>query len=196
MTSEDVIHSFYVPAFRVKQDVLPGRYTTVWFEATRPGTYHLFCAEYCGAEHARMGGKVIVMEPEEYQRWLESTGTVTPPQEMGASLFEQFICDTCHFDDDSARGPSLVGIAGQEAKLVDGRTMVRNDDYLRASIVRSNEHVVEGYLQIMPIYQGQINEVGIQQLITYIKSLGGGGAAASAPQPAPAAAGPSETEAR
>ena len=180
MTSEDVIHSFFVPAFRVKQDVIPGRYTSLWFEATKTGTYHLFCTEYCGAEHARMGGSVIVMEPEDYQAWLAGQGTVAAPKDLGASLFEQHICNTCHYDDGSGRGPSLVGIVGQEVKLADGRTLVRDDEYLRTSILQPNAHVVEGYLQIMPTFQGQISEVGVQQLITYIKSLGGGEAATSA----------------
>lgn len=186
MTSEDVIHSFFVPAFRVKQDVIPGRYTTVWFEATKTGTYHLFCAEYCGAEHARMGGSVIVMEPDDYQTWLSGLGTVAAPKDLGASLFEQYICNTCHFDDGSGRGPSLVGIVGKEVRFVDGRTLVRDDEYLRTSILQPNAAVVEGYLQIMPTFQGQISEVGLQQLITYIKSLSGGGEAAQSAAVLPA----------
>ncbi len=180
MTSEDVIHSFFVPAFRVKQDVIPGRYTTLWFEATKTGTYHLFCAEYCGADHSRMGGSVIVMEPDDYQAWLAGQGTVAAPKDLGASLFEQHICNTCHFDDGSGRGPSLVGIVGKEVKLADGRTLVRDEDYLRSSILQPNTHVVEGYLQIRPTFQGQLSEVSLQQLITYIKSLGGEAAAESA----------------
>ncbi len=176
MTSEDVIHSFFVPAFRVKQDVLPGRYTTVWFEATKPGTYHLFCAEYCGAEHSRMIGSVVAMPRDEYETWISGLGAAASPEELGKALFEQYICDTCHEDGGraaSGRGPALTGIYGQEATLDDGRTIVRDDDYLRTSILRPNEHVLQGYLRIMPTYQGQIGEEGVLQLISYIKSLGG-----------------------
>lgn len=172
MTSEDVIHSFFVPAFRVKQDVLPGRYTTLWFEATKTGTFHLFCTEYCGAEHAQMIGSVIVMEPEDYADWLAGTGDVVAPKSAGAGLFEQYTCNTCHYDDGSGRGPSLVGIMGEEVRLADGRTVVRDDNYIRESILHPNEKLVEGYLQIMPTFQGQISEVGVRQLISYIKSLG------------------------
>ena len=171
MTSEDVIHSFFVPAFRVKQDVLPGVYTTVWFEATKPGTYHIFCAEYCGAEHSLMTGSVTVMEPDDYQAWLDDAGPVGAPSELGSALFEQYICNTCHFDDDSGRGPSLIGIYGQEVQLADGSTLVRDDNYLRQSILQPAAHVAAGYQQIMPTYQGQISEVGVLQLISYIKSL-------------------------
>lgn len=172
MTSEDVIHSFYVPAFRVKQDVLPGRYSTVWFEATKTGTYHLFCAEYCGSEHSLMKGSVVVMEPDDYQAWLDDAGPVAAPEELGEALFDQYICSTCHMDDDSGRGPSLHGIYGQEALLADGRRVIRDDDYLRESILRPATHIVNGYPQIMPTFQGQISEVGVLQLISYIKSLG------------------------
>ena len=172
MTSEDVIHSFYVPAFRVKQDVLPGRYTTIWFEATKPGTYHLFCAEYCGSEHSLMGGSVVVMEPDDYQAWLDDAGPVASPEELGAALFDQYICSTCHEDDASGRGPSLNGIYGKEVLLADGRKVLRDDEYIRESILRPATHIVNGYPQIMPTFQGQINEVGVLQLISYIKSLG------------------------
>jgi cytochrome c oxidase subunit 2 len=177
MTSEDVIHSFFVPAFRVKQDVLPGRYTTVWFEATKTGTYHLFCAEYCGGEHAQMGGSVVVMERDAYEEWLSGQTAAGPPQDLGAQLFEQYICNTCHYPDGSGRGPSLVGIYGEEVTFTDGTTLVRDDEYLRSSILNPAAHVVEGYLQIMPTYQGQISEVGLMQLVSYVKSLSGEGGA-------------------
>ncbi len=173
MTSEDVIHSFFVPAFRVKQDVLPGRYTTVWFEANKAGTYHLFCTEYCGSHHAQMIGSVTVMEPDDYQAWLSGGGPVAAPQDLGAQLFEQYICNTCHYEDDSGRGPSLIGIYGEEVKFADGTTRIRDDDYLRESIMHPAATVVEGYLQIMPTYQGQLSEVSLLQLLSYIKSLSG-----------------------
>ncbi len=174
MTSEDVIHSFFVPAFRVKQDVLPGRYTTIWFTPEKVGTYHLFCTEYCGSHHSQMIGSVTVMEHDDYQAWL-SGGAVTAaaPRDLGEQLFEQYICNTCHYEDDSGRGPSLVGILGQEVKFTDGTSRIRDEEYLRESILMPAATVVEGYLQIMPTYQGQLSEVSLLQLISYIKSLGG-----------------------
>jgi cytochrome c oxidase subunit 2 len=195
MTSEDVIHSFFVPAFRVKQDVLPGRYTSVWFEATKAGTYHLFCAEYCGAEHSRMIGSVTAMPRDEYEAWISGLGPASSPEELGKALFEQYICNTCHLDGGrsaTGRGPALAGIHGREVTLTDGRRVTVDDDYLRTSILRPNEHVVQGYLQIMPTYQGQIGEEGVLQVISYIKSLGGEDGAASAEN----AGRPAETEPR
>ncbi len=173
MTSEDVIHSFFVPAFRVKQDVLPGRYTTIWFTPEKVGQYHLFCTEYCGSHHSQMIGSVTVMEPDDYQAWLSGAGGAVAARDLGEQLFEQYICNTCHFEDGSGRGPSLVGIVGQEAKFVDGTTRLRDEEYLRESILTPAKSVVEGYLQIMPTYQGQLSEVSLLQLISYIKSLSG-----------------------
>jgi cytochrome c oxidase subunit II len=177
MTSEDVIHSFYVPAFRVKQDVLPGRYTTLWFEATRPGRYHLFCAEYCGAEHSQMGGWVYVMEPDEYAAWLGGGPPTKPPAEMGADLFGQLACNTCHKP--GGRGPLLQGLVGSEVHLASGRTLVADESYVRESILNPGAKVVAGYQQLMPTYQGQVSEEQLGHLVAYIKSL----------SPAPAAAG-------
>ena len=139
MTSEDVIHSFFVPAFRVKQDVLPGRYTTVWFEATKVGTYHLFCAEYCGAEHSRMIGSVVVMERDEYETWLASTGPATAPEKLGQALFEQYACGSCHGEQSTVQGPTLAGIYGREVALDNialskrcfGDALIVNDSYKR-----------------------------------------------------------------
>ena len=173
MTSEDVIHSFYVPAFRVKRDVLPGRYTTVWFEATKAGEYHLFCAEYCGAEHSKMIGTVYVMEPDDYQAWLSGNVPGQTPVAAGAELFEQYACNTCHEAENTGRGPSLVGITDQEVALEGGRTLVRDDGYLRESILNPNAKLVQGFQPLMPTFQGQINEEGVLQLIAYIKSLEG-----------------------
>ena len=189
MTSEDVIHSFFVPAFRVKQDVVPGRYTTVWFEADKPGEYHLFCTEYCGSHHSQMIGTVTVLEQDDYQAWLAGGGPAAPPQDLGAALFEQHICNTCHFEDDSGRGPSLVGIYGTEARFADGTTRIRDDDYLRESILRPAAQVSAGYQQIMPTYQGQLSEVSLLQLIAYIKSLGPSPGVDSAAPAAAAASG-------
>lgn len=171
MTSEDVIHSLYVPAFRVKADVLPDRYTTVWFEATRPGRYHLFCAEYCGAEHSVMGGWVHVLTPSDYEDWLAGEGAGPSLLASGEELFTQRACNTCHRTDTSVRAPLLAGLFGTEVKLKDGSTVVADDNYLRESILNPAAKVVDGYEPIMPTYQGQIGEEELVQLIIYVKSL-------------------------
>ena len=138
LTSEDVIHSFYVPAFRIKQDALPGRYTTTWFQATKPGTYHLFCAEYCGTQHSGMGGWVVVMEPAQYEAWLAGDASGGSMAGRGEKLFNQLGCVTCHLADGSGRCPSLVNVYGRPVKLISGEDMVANDEYVRESILRPN----------------------------------------------------------
>jgi cytochrome c oxidase subunit 2 len=178
MISQDVIHSFYVPAFRMKQDVLPGRYTTTWFEATETGEYHLFCTEYCGTEHSLMIGQVVVMEPVQYQEWL-SGGTGNEPLDVtGGRLFQQLGCESCHRVNNEGRGPSLVGVYGSEVELTAGGTITADDAYLRESILTPNAHVVAGFEPVMPTYQGQLSEEEIVQLIAYIKSLSSGQPAA------------------
>lgn len=172
MTSEDVIHSFYVPAFRVKQDVLPGRYQNLWFQATRVGEYHLFCAEYCGTNHSAMIGRVVVMEPADYETWLSGG---PPPETMeaaGARLFEQTQCHTCHRPGPGMRGPLLDGVFGSRVQLESGQTVVADEAYLRESILNARARVVAGYQPVMPTYQGQLTEEQVLQLIAYIKSLG------------------------
>lgn len=174
MTSEDVIHSFYIPAFRVKQDVLPGRYTRVWFEATKPGRYHLFCTEYCGTEHSRMGGWVVAMPPAEYERWLRgAAATPETPVEAGKRLFTSLGCATCHAGGTTQLGPSLTGVAGHKVKLADGTEVLADDEYLRESILNSPAKVVAGFQPVMPIFKGMISEDQLLNLIAYIKSLGG-----------------------
>lgn len=182
MTSEDVLHDLYIPAFRVKADVVPGRYTTVWFEATKVGTYHLFCAEYCGVEHSRMIGKVVVMEQEDYAAFVAGAGVAGTMRASGEQLFTQLACNTCHEDIGTGRGPSLQGLFGSETVTTTGRSVVADEGYLRESILQPQAKIKAGYQPIMPTYQGQVNEETIQQLITYIKSL------APAPNAAPAAA--------
>ncbi|MFQ5737674.1 MAG: cytochrome c oxidase subunit II [Acidobacteriota bacterium] len=172
MTSEDTIHSFFVPAFRVKMDVLPGRYTTVWFEAIKTGKYHLFCAEYCGTGHSKMGGWVYVMEPTAYQQWLGGGSPGEPLRVSGEKLFAQFRCNTCHFVDASGRGPALVGLLGKRVQLVGGQTLMADEAYVRESILNPSAKTVAGYKQLMPTFQGQISETGLLQIIAYIKSLG------------------------
>ncbi|MFN0152634.1 MAG: cytochrome c oxidase subunit II [bacterium] len=187
MTSEDVIHDLYIPAFRVKQDAVPGRYSTVWFEATKPGRYHLFCAEYCGTKHSQMIGSVVVMEPAEYQAWLAGDAPAMSLAAAGEKLFEELACVTCHREDTKARGPLLDDLFGKEVRLRDGSTVVADEKYLRDSILRPAAKIVAGYEPIMPTFEGQISEEGLLSLVSYIKSLGRPQAAA----PAPAAGGKS-----
>ena len=171
MISEDVIHSFYVPAFRVKHDVLPGRYTNVWFHATEPGRYHLFCTEYCGTKHSEMIGEVVVMEEAEYERWLSGRPAVEDPVEAGRALFERVRCDTCHEAGPTQRGPSLVGVAGSPVQMADGSVVLADADYLRESILVPARRLTAGYEPLMPSYAGQIGEEEVLLLIAYIESL-------------------------
>lgn len=172
MISEDVIHSMFVPAFRVKHDVLPGTYHETWFEANREGEYHLFCAEYCGTEHSRMKGRVIVMEPSDYQAWLSGGTPGETPLEAGRRLFEEMRCSTCHRGGSpTSRCPPLEGVYGNPVKLDDGRTVIADEAYLRESILRPAAKVVAGFRPIMPPFEGQLGEEGLMQVIAYIKSL-------------------------
>jgi cytochrome c oxidase subunit 2 len=177
MTSQDVIHSFYVPAFRIKQDVLPGRYTTAWFRATKPGVYHLFCAEYCGSQHSGMIGQVVVMEPAQYQAWLSGGNTSGSLASNGESIFQQLGCVTCHRSDTQGRGPNLVGIFGKPVLLEDGRTVVADENYVRESILSPSAKVVKGFKPIMPVFQGLVSEEQLTELVAYVKSLSAPGAA-------------------
>src|ERR1700675_2366574 len=145
LTSQDVIHSFYVPAFRIKQDVLPGRYTTAWFRATKPGVYHLFCSQYCGTMHSGMIGQVVVMEPAQYQAWLSGGGTTGSLAASGENLFQQLGCSTCHRSDTQGRGPNLVGIFGKPVPLEDGRTLTVDENYLRTCILSPSKNVPSGF---------------------------------------------------
>ncbi len=190
MTSEDVIHSFYIPAFRTKMDVIPGRYTSSWFEATKPGKYHLFCAEYCGTKHSGMIGYVYVLSQEDYQAWLEN-GTVasTPVSVSGDVLFKNLRCTTCHTGASGALGPNLAGIFGKNVQLADGSTVKVDEKYIRESILKPTAKTVAGYAPLMPSFQGQVTEEQIIQIIQYIKGLkenpaAPAAAAETAPQPA------------
>ena len=171
MTSEDAIHSFYVPAFRTKQDVVPGRYSTTWFTATKPGKYHLFCAEYCGTKHSGMTGWIYAMEPQDYQAWLSGGRAFGSLAENGEKLFQDLACGNCHKADGSGRCPSLVGLYGRSVMLADGRTITADEAYLRESILRPDAKIVAGYQPLMPTFQGLVTEEGVLQLIEYIKSL-------------------------
>jgi cytochrome c oxidase subunit 2 len=170
MISEDVIHSFYLPAFRVKMDVLPNRYHSLWFEATQPGVYHLFCAEYCGTEHADMRGRVYVMQPSEYAAWLAG-GEQQPPVTAGEELFTRFRCDTCHYQGGQPRCPSLANLFDQPVQLTDGQIVTADEAYLRESILNPAAKVVAGYQPIMPTFEPPPSEEQVFHLIEYIKSL-------------------------
>jgi cytochrome c oxidase subunit II len=171
MTSQDVIHSFYVPAFRIKQDVLPGRYTTAWFRATKPGVYHLFCAEYCGTMHSGMIGQIVVMEPAQYEAWLAGGTTFGSLAASGQSMFEQLGCPTCHRSDTQGRGPNLVGVFGKPVQLEDGRTVIADENYIRESILSPSAKIVSGFKPIMPVFQGLVTEEQLNALVEYVKSL-------------------------
>lgn len=178
MTSEDVIHSYYIPAMRVKRDVVPGRYSQMWFEPTKVGEYHIFCAEYCGTKHSQMIGRITVMEQDEYERWL-SGSTGEAPEVAGKNLFESMRCASCHPVEDGqtmiggapARGPSMVGLFGREEELKGGAKVLVDDTYIRESILNPMAKIVAGYEPVMPTYAGQLGEEQIIQLSLYIKSL-------------------------
>ena len=171
MTSEDVIHDLFVPAMRVKADVIPGRYTTLWFNPDTVGEYHLFCSQYCGAEHSKMVGRVVVMEPQDYEAWLRGTKAGTTPEESGEALFTRLACGSCHRSDTAARAPVLNGLPGRRVDLASGGTLVADDVYIRESIVNPMAKVTLGYQPIMPTYRNQLTEEQILELIAYIRSL-------------------------
>ena len=171
MISQDVIHSFWVPDFRLKQDVLPGRYTTLWFQATRTGTLALRCAEYCGTDHALMTGNVIVMEPAAYQQWLSGGQPGVTLSDEGQQLFQDNGCANCHHNDGSGQGPSLVGVFGSTVQLQGGGTITADRNYLRDSILNPDSRIVAGYQAIMPPFEGQLSEEQLVSLIDYIRSL-------------------------
>lgn len=169
MTSQDVIHSFYVPAFRVKQDVLPGRYTQLWFTATQTGTFDLFCAEFCGTDHARMGGKVIVMTPADYAQWLHAHAGIGLAAQ-GQALFRRLGCSGCHDPQAGVHAPNLDNLYGSTVPLSDGTQILADDRYLHDSIMLPKKDVAAGYQPIMPSYQNRIGEDDVLALIAYLKS--------------------------
>jgi len=170
MTSQDVIHSFFIPAFRIKQDVLPGRYTVAWFRATKPGTYHLFCAEYCGTQHSGMVGSIVVLEPAQYETWMNG-GSTGPLSATGEKIFAELGCSTCHGSDTQGRGPNLHGVFGKPVQLEDGRTVTADENYLRECILDPGTKRVKGFQPIMPTFQGLVSEEQVNALVAYIKSI-------------------------
>jgi cytochrome c oxidase subunit 2 len=172
LASEDVIHSFFIPAFRMKKDVVPGRYNQYWFEATKPGRYHIFCAEYCGTEHSGMIGWATVMDPADYENWLSGGAETTSMADQGEKLFGQLGCGNCHQPDQQARGPMLRGVFGSKVLLDDGKTVTADEGFIRESILHPNARVVSGFKRdVMPTFEGQVTEEQLLQLIVYIKSL-------------------------
>ena len=171
MISQDVFHSFSIPDFRVKREVIPGRYTTVWFQATSPGLYHLFCTQYCGTLHSGMIGEITVQKPEDYERWLKQSTSGMSMAQNGERLFASLGCSACHSGNAAARGPNLYGIYGSHITMADGSQVVANDAYLRETILNPSQHVPAGFAPIMPTYQGQVSEDGLLSLIEYIKNM-------------------------
>lgn len=171
MISQDVFHSFSIPDFRVKREVIPGRYSTVWFQATEPGTYHIFCTQYCGTQHAGMIGEVTAMTPADYKRWLDESTSGTSLAQNGERLFESMGCNACHNGNATARGPNLAGVYGSKLTLTDGSQVVVTDAYLRDAILNPSQHVTAGFSPIMPTYQGQISEDGLIDIVEFIKQL-------------------------
>jgi cytochrome c oxidase subunit 2 len=189
MTSEDTIHDFFIPAFRIKADVLPGRYTTEWFEATKPGTYHLFCAEYCGMNHSGMIGSVIVMQPTEFDSWLSGNANQQSPAVAGQQLFQSLGCVSCHgANGEGGRGPALAGLFGRRVFLTNNQTLTVDEAYIRESIENPQAKIVSGFGPIMPTFQGQVTPEQLIQIISFIKSLQvtspqSSGATPAAPEP-------------
>ncbi len=190
MTTEDALHDFSIPAFRTKADVVPGRYTYLWFEATKPGKYHLYCAEYCGLNHSGMGGWVYVMEQRDFDNWLAGNESGQTPVQQGQDLFQNKLgCASCHAGGDNQRGAKLEGIFGKDVKLVGGQTVKVTDEYIRNSILNPSSQIVEGYQPIMPTFKGQVTEEQLVSLVAYIKSLSGvTGSTATSTTAAPATA--------
>jgi cytochrome c oxidase subunit 2 len=187
MTSEDVIHSFYIPAFRIKTDVLPGRYMIAWFEATKTGTYHLFCAEYCGMNHSGMIGSIIVMEPTEFDNWLSGNANQQAPAVAGQQLYQSLGCVSCHgANGEGGRGPTLAGLFGRKVFLQNGQTLTADESYVRESIENPQAKLVSGFGPIMPTFQGQVTPEQLIQIMAYIKSL-----QVTSPQGSTPATGPS-----
>lgn len=172
MGSEDVIHSFYVPAFRTKQDVVPGRFTTEWFQPDRVGVYNFYCSEYCGAGHADMRGKIYVMKPADYEKWLKRTQPKDTLAQAGEKLFHEYGCSGCHVNSTAVHAPPLEGVYGHMVPLSDGSFVRADDKYIRDSILLPKSQVVAGYKPVMPTYKGRLTEDELFQVLAYIKSIG------------------------
>jgi len=181
MASEDVIHSLFFPYFRTKADVLPNRYRTMWFQATKTGRYHIFCAEYCGTLHSGMIGWVEVMEPADYQKWLAG-GTEGSMASQGEQLFQKYACNTCHTNDATGRGPVLAGLYGKDITLSNDTVVKADDNYIRESILNPQAKTAKGFQPIMPTFQGQVSEDDLMKLLAYVKSIGPAATTKGTPQ--------------
>jgi len=195
ISSEDVLHSLYFPAFRTKMDAIPGRYTELWFEPQKAGVYHIFCAEYCGTNHSGMIGNVTVLEPAAYQAWLQGGGNEGTLAQRGAKQFNDLACSTCHLDTGQGRGPSLKDIVGTTVELQDGSSVVVDEAYLRESILTSQAKIVKGFQPLMPTFQGLISEENLVALIEHVKSMSPNATAAAAPMPASGSSAPAASKA-
>jgi cytochrome c oxidase subunit 2 len=171
MISQDVFHSYSIPEFRVKREVIPGRYTTVWFNATEPGVYHLFCTQYCGTLHSGMIGEVTAMTPADYEKWAQQSTSGMSLAQNGERLFASMGCNACHNGTATARGPNLAGVYGSKLLQSNGTQVLVNEAYLRDAILNPSQHVTVGFAPIMPTYQGQISEDGLIDIVEYIKHL-------------------------
>jgi cytochrome c oxidase subunit II len=180
MTSQDVIHSFFLPALRIKQDVVPGRYTTEWFCATRPGTYHLFCSEFCGTQHSGMVGRLVVLEPAAYEQWLTEGQPGSTLVQSGERLYRELGCSGCHSGSSIVRAPPLEGLFGKPVPLNSGEIVTADEAYIRDSILFPAKQITGGYTNDMPSFQGRVSEEELLQLIAFIKS-----AASRPPEPVP-----------
>ena len=169
MISQDVIHGLYIPALRIQMETIPGRYTEMWFKADKPGSYHLFCAEYCGTDHSEMGGTLTIMRPADYQHWLTQSTSSQTLASGGETLFQSYGCSGCHGPAATVRAPSLVGLYGKPVPQEAGGTLLADDGYIRDMILNPNTHKIAGYKQIMPAYEGKIAEDDLLRLIAYIK---------------------------
>ncbi|HET8749123.1 MAG TPA: cytochrome c oxidase subunit II [Sphingomicrobium sp.] len=172
LASQDVIHSFFVPALRIKQDVVPGRYETMWFRADKPGRYHLFCSEYCGTDHAHMGGWLTVMNQRDFAAWLRAQGGGATLAEQGEALFRRYGCSGCHEPGGTVRAPRLEGLFGSPVPLSDGKVVIADNRYVRDSILNPKAEVAAGYDPVMPTFAGQVNEDDLAKLVAYIQSIG------------------------
>ena len=172
LASQDVIHSFFIPALRIKQDVVPGRYETMWFRADKVGRYHLFCAEYCGTDHAHMGGWITVMSPRDFGRWLQNQGGQETLAAQGKDLFRRYGCSGCHEAGGTVRAPRLEGVFGSPVPLSDGSVVIADERYVRDSILDPKAQVAAGYAPVMPTFAGQIGENDLAKLVAYVESIG------------------------
>jgi cytochrome c oxidase subunit 2 len=172
LASQDVIHSFFIPALRIKQDVVPGRYETMWFRADKVGRYHLFCAEYCGTDHAHMGGWITVMSPRDFGRWLQAQGGEETLAAQGKDLFRRYGCSGCHEAGGTVRAPRLEGVFGSPVPLSDGSVVIADERYVRDSILDPKAQVAAGYAPVMPTFAGQVGEDDLAKLVAYVESIG------------------------